>query len=75
MKIKIHEYKIIESVNDLLEHFQTTEDEQQIINLICKDDKLIEMLYELIDSGYEPSIKYQVGNLTHINFKLGKICL
>ena len=31
------------------------------------------MLYELIDSGYEPFIKYQAGKLTHINLKLGKI--
>ena len=31
------------------------------------------MLYELIEAGYEPSIKYQAGNLAHINFKLGKI--
>ena len=70
---KVNEYKMIESVNDLLRIFQTTEDEKQIINLICKDDKLTEMLYELIDSGYEPSIKYQAGSLTHINLKLGKI--
>ena len=70
---KIHEYKMIESVNDVLRIFQTTEDEKQIINLISKDDKLTEMLYELIDSGYEPFIKYQAGKLTHINLKLGKI--
>ena len=30
------------------------------------------MLYELIESRYEPSIKYQAGNLTHIRFKLGR---
>jgi len=70
---QVHEYKMIESVNDVLRIFQTTEDEKQIINLICKDDKLTEMLYELIDSGYEPFIKYQAGKLTHINLKLGKI--
>ena len=64
---------MIESVNDLLRIFQTTEDEKQIINLICKDDKLTEMLYELIEAGYEPSIKYQAGKLTHINLTLGKI--
>jgi len=70
---QVHEYKMIESVNDVLRIVQTTEDEKQIINLICKDDKLTEMLYELIEAGYEPSIKYQAGKLTHINLKLGKI--
>mgnify|MGYP007086131874 CR=1 FL=1 len=70
---KVHEYKMIESVNDVLRIFQTTDDEKQIINLICKDDKLTEMLYELIEAGYEPSIKYQAGSLIHINFKLGNI--
>ena len=70
---KLHAYKMIESVNDLIEIFKTSEDEKHIINLICKDDKLTEILYELIDSGYEPFIKYQAGRLSHIIFKLGKI--
>ena len=71
---KLHEYKMVETVNDLIEIFKTTEDEKQLINLICKDDQLTEILYELIGSGYEPSIKYQAGKLSHIIFKLGKIC-
>ena len=70
----IHEYKMIESVNDILNILKTTDnDEKQIINLICKDDKLTEILYEIIDSGYEPSIKYQAGSLTNINLKFNKI--
>ena len=46
---------------------------KQIINVIVKDDKLTEMLYELIEAGYEPSIKYQAGKLSNIIFKLGQI--
>ena len=30
------------------------------------------LLYEIMEAGYEPSIKYQAGRLTHINLKLNK---
>ena len=63
---KLHEYKMIESVEDLIEIFKTSEDEKHIINLICKDDRATAISYELTDPVYEPSIKYQAGSLTRI---------
>ena len=71
---EIHPYKMIQSIDDVLNMLLPLPlDEKQIINLICKDDKLTEILYDIIDSGYEPSIKYQAGSLTNINLKFNKI--
>ena len=43
-----------------------------VLNLIYKGDKLVELLYQLKDAGYEPSIKYEGGKLTHIGLTLEK---
>ena len=43
-----------------------------VLNLIYKGDKLVELLYQIKDAGYDPSIKYEGGKLTHIGLTLGK---
>ena len=36
------------------------------------NDNLTDLLYQIIEAGYEPSIKYQAGSVTHINLQLNK---
>ena len=43
-----------------------------MLNLIYKGDKLVELLYQIKDAGYDPSIKYEGGRLTHIGLTLEK---
>ena len=42
------------------------------INIVYENDNLTDLLYQIIESGYEPSIKYQAGSVTHINLQLNK---
>ena len=43
-----------------------------VLHLIYKGDKLVELLYQIKDAGYDPSIKYEGGKLTHIGLTLEK---
>ena len=65
---------MIQSVDDLLKLLKTisADIDTKGMHLLCKDDALTKILYELIDKRYEPSIKYQASCLTHINLKLNK---
>ena len=69
---------MISHVDDLISLVQmmmTEEDKptnKVVINLIYAGDRLIELLYQIKDAGYDPSIKYEGGKLTHIGLTLEK---
>ena len=66
------EYKIIESINDVLTMIEEAKDDKRVIvNLILKGDDLTGLLYELKEHcGYEPKITYQAGKITFISVEL-----
>ena len=68
------EYKLIESIYDVLTMIEDAEDDKRVIvNLILKGDDLTGLLYELKEhGGYEPQITYQAGKITFISVKLDK---
>jgi hypothetical protein len=37
---------------------------KMVLNLIYLGDRLIELLYQIKTSGYDPSIKYEAGKLS-----------
>ena len=64
-------YKMISHIDDLIKLVKmiTVEGkptDKVVLNLMYKGDKLVELLYQLKDAGYEPSVKYEGGKLTHI---------
>ena len=64
---------MIGHVNDLLQLLENTKNtnngDKNFINIIYENDNLTDLLYQIIESGYEPSIKYQAGSLSHINLQ------
>ena len=70
-------YKMIYHVDDLIElvkmmHTEEKPSDKIVLNLIYKGDRVIELLYQIKDAGYDPSIKYEGGKLTHIGLTLEK---
>ena len=68
---------MISHVDDLIElvkvvHTKDKPSDKIVLNLIYKGDRLIELLYQIKDAGYDPSIKYEGGKLTHIGLTLEK---
>jgi hypothetical protein len=65
-----HKYhKMISSPNDfikILKEHKEAKLESQIIYLVHQEDDLMGMLYELINEGYKPQIKYETGRITHL---------
>ena len=62
---------MISHIDDLIELVKVVNTEEKptdkvVINLIYKGDRLIELLYQIKDAGYDPSIKYESGKLTQI---------
>ena len=62
---------MISHIDDLIELVKVVNTEEKptdkvVINLIYKGDRLIELLYQIQDAGYDPSIKYEAGKLTQI---------
>ena len=60
-------HKMISSIDEIL---QILKDEERkpadIIYLVHKDDDLTAMLFELLELGYKPQIKYDTGRITHL---------
>ena len=62
-------HKMISSVDDfvkILQEFKEANLESQIVYLVHQEDDLVGMLYELINQGYKPQIKYETGRITHV---------
>ena len=56
------EYKMIDSIDDILKLLKSiSSDDKQIINLIVKSNDLRELVFKLLNIGYEPQIKKQAG--------------
>ena len=65
---------MISTIDDIiktLNNFKNSENEK-IIYLIHKDDNLTGMLYNLLEKGYQPNVKYETGRITHIIMKFNK---
>jgi hypothetical protein len=45
--------------------------EKVVLNLIYLGDRLTELLYQIKNAGYDPSIKYEGGKLSQIGLTLG----
>ena len=72
---KEQKIKMISHIDDLIElvkvvHTKDKPSDKIVLNLIYKGDRLIELLYQIKDAGYDPSIKYEGGKLTHIGLTL-----
>ena len=70
-------FKMISHIDDLIElvkvvHTKDKPSDKIVLDLIYKGDRLIELLYQIKDAGYDPSIKYEGGKLTHIGLTLEK---
>ena len=61
---------MIESVDDMMvilqQHTEQKPENKNTINLIYKGNQLNELVYELSESGYEPSISYDAGRLISV---------
>ena len=44
--------------------------DKQVLDLIYEGNRLIGLFYQIKDAGYDPSIKYEGGKLTHIGLTL-----
>ena len=65
---------MIENINDILKILkETKENNKTVIRLILRYDNMTGLLYETLEMGYTPEIKYQVGKLSNVNLKLGKV--
>ena len=64
------EYKMIESIEDILIIVKATPKPKKgknvIINLIYKGNYLTELLYELINVGYRPQLGYSAGQISRL---------
>ena len=65
-----HVDDLIELVNEIKTEDKPTD--KVVLNLIYKGDRLIELLYQIKDAGYDPSIKYEAGKLTQIGLTFQK---
>jgi hypothetical protein len=61
---------MINNIDDILK-IEIVEDTKQI-NLIAENNCLTELFFQLLTSGYEPKIRFQVGIITEIIMKLNK---
>ena len=72
------ECKMISNVDDLLlilkEKQNEKREDKEIINLIYKSNDLTQLIFELKEIGYEPSIKRQACRITLLCLTFGKIC-
>ena len=62
---------MISTIDDIITILNKFEDskEEKTIYLIHKDDNLTAMLYNLLEKGYQPNVKYETGRITHIIMK------
>ena len=66
-KEKTMYHKMISSIDDILQILKDDERKPaDIIYLVHKDDDLTAMLFELLELGYKPKIKYDTGRITHL---------
>jgi predicted transcriptional regulator len=70
--------RMFENIDDLLKIFKEKQEnksdkEKEIINLILKDNDLSQLVFELKEAGYEPSIKRQACRITFIGITLENI--
>jgi len=64
-KHKYHKMISSDFIKILKEHKEANL-ESQIVYLVHQEDDLMGMLYELINEGYKPQIKYETGRITHL---------
>ncbi len=69
-------FEMISNVDDMISSVKVIHSERSthtiVVNLIHKGDRQIELLDQIKDAGYDPSIKYEGGQLTHIGLTLEK---
>ena len=72
---EIHQYKMIESVDDIValtKQFIANE-EKVMINLVCKNDNLLKLLWDLKYAGYCPSVKYEAGAISRVGLTCNNV--
>jgi hypothetical protein len=73
-------FKMIDGIDDIIKVVRDLNNSKDSveIKLIHKNNNLTELIYNLKESGYEPSIKYAAGHITRIELVLNKtikICI
>ena len=48
-------------------------EEQKEVNIVLENNDLLKALFYLLNSGYEPRIKFQAGIITEIQMKFNKL--
>ena len=63
-------YRMIKNIDDIL-NIKVDEKTKEIY-LVSEDNKLSELFFNLVDSGYEPRIRFQAGIISEIKIKFHK---
>lgn len=77
-KSQYNTFKMLESLDDIIKiikdhisnHPDEKKDEQHTFNCIYKTNKLEKLLFECIESGYQPQVKFQAGSIQNISIKI-----
>ena len=83
-KQEVQTHKMIDNLNDILKILKTFDrnsvamgkadnKKSENVYLVLRDDNLLKLLFDSIESGYDPKINHEAGKLTLIVFKLKKI--
>ena len=63
-------YRMIKNIDDIL-NIKVDEKTKEIY-LVSEDNKLSELFFNLVNSGYEPRIRFQAGIISEIKMKFNK---
>ena len=73
-KAVIPSFKMIDGIDDIVRIIEGLEGKENAteLHLIHKRNNMTELVYDLKDAGYEPSIKYEAGHVTRLEMTLSK---
>ena len=63
---------MIDNIDDILHILKTSEEKDQFIKLIHREDNLTDLLYQLTDAGYSPGINFEAGRITALKLEFNK---
>jgi hypothetical protein len=61
----------IDELVELIKQSKDTQEKNITLNIIYLGDKLTDLLYQILDAGYDPSIKYEAGRISQIGLMFG----
>jgi hypothetical protein len=64
--------RMIDNIDDIFHILKASEDKEQFIKLIHREDNLTDLLYQLTDAGYSPGINFESGRITSLKLEFNK---